>query len=78
MQQVKIEILETGDEAIGFSNDMLAVRKKSGEVEIFKFDTDSDGLPRLADKSILITYGDKDSKKITISNDDNTVEVGTF
>ena len=78
MQQVKIELLETGDEAIGFSNDMLAVKKKNGEVELFKFDTDADGLPRLADKSILITFGDKNSKKITISNDDNSVEVGTF
>ncbi|MEQ3694278.1 MAG: hypothetical protein ABNH16_09415 [Thalassolituus sp.] len=78
MKQVKIELLEEGDEAIGFSNDMLAVRKSSGEVEIFKIDTDDDGLPRLADSSILITYGDKNSKKVTISNDDNSVEVGTF
>ena len=78
MEQVKIELLEDGDEAIGFSNDMLAVRKANGEVEIFKIDTDDDGLPRLADKSILVTYGDKNSKKVTISNDDNSVEVGTF
>ncbi len=78
MKQVKIELLEEGDEAIGFSNDMLAVKKPSGEVEIFKFYTDDDGLPRLADNSIIITYSDKNSKKITISNDDNSVEVGTF
>lgn len=78
MHQVKIELLEDGDEAIGFSNDMLAIKKANGEIEIFKIDTDDDGLPRLADKSILITYGDKNNKKVTISNDDNSVEVGTF
>ena len=78
MHQVKIELLEDGDEAIGFSNDMLAIKKANGEIEIFKIDSDDDGLPRLADKSILITYGDKKNKKVTISNDDNSVEVGTF
>ncbi|MED5524640.1 MAG: hypothetical protein VX447_07810 [Pseudomonadota bacterium] len=78
MQQMKVELLEKGDEVIGFSNDMLAVKKASGEVEIFKIDIDNDGLPRLSDKSMLITYGNKKSKKVTISNDDNSVEVGTF
>ena len=57
---------------------MLAVRKKNGEVEIFKFDSDSNGLLRFANNSILITYGDQNNKKITISNEDNSVEVGTF
>ena len=38
MQQVKIELLEEGDEAIGFSNEMLAVKKANGEVEILKID----------------------------------------
>ncbi|WP_305406689.1 hypothetical protein [Photobacterium leiognathi] len=78
MQQIKIDLLEIGDEPIGFSNDMLAVKKSNGEVEIFKIDTDEDGLPRVADKSILIAFGDRKKKKVTISNDDNSVEVGTF
>ena len=41
MQQMKVELLEKGDEVIGFSNDMLAVKKASGEVEIFKIDIDA-------------------------------------
>ena len=54
---------------------MLAIEKSNGEVEIFTLNTDDDGLVRLANESVLITYGDKNRQKITISNDDNTIEV---
>ncbi len=76
--QIKIELLEKGDEVIGFYENKLAVKKKSGEVEIFILTIDEDKLPRIDEKSILITFGDGKNKKVTVKNKKSSVEVGTF
>lgn len=76
--QIRIEILEKGDEVLSFSDNKLAVKKKSGEVEIFILSMDKDNLPRIDHQSILITYGNPKSKKIAVTNKKTGVEVGTF
>ena len=76
--QIKLEILEKDDEVIGFSENKLAVKKKTGEVEIFVISFDEDNLPRIKEETILITFGDSKNRKVTLSKPDSSVEVGTF
>ncbi len=79
MQQLKLEILEKGDQVLNFSENRIAVKKKSGELEVFTLIIDHDSqLPRIADKSILITFGKKHVKKATIKDENTNFEIGTF
>ena len=73
--QIKIEILEKGDTVLNVWDNSIAVRKKNEDVEIFHYDLDGSGLPRLSENSILITKGNKVIKTV---NEDGSVEVGTF
>jgi len=73
--QIKIEILDEGDNVIAFSDNRLVVKKNTGEVEIYTILIEDKGLPRIAEKSVLITYGS--SRKISLKTEDG-LEVGTF
>lgn len=72
--QIKIEVLQKGDDVIGFSNDKIAIKRASGEVEIFTLIVDEEGLPRLYKDSVLLTFGT--SKKVSVQK--KGIEVGTF
>lgn len=76
--QIKIELLEKEDVVLGFSDNKLAVKKKTGEVEIFILTIDENNLPRISEKSILITFGDGSTKKVSVTNKNSDIEVGTF
>ncbi|MDR3114260.1 MAG: hypothetical protein LBU25_01935 [Treponema sp.] len=53
---MKIEILDDGDEVIGFSDNKVAIKKKSGELEIFIIEKDNNNIPRINPESLLITF----------------------
>lgn len=73
--QIKFEILKKGDTVLNVWENHIAVKKKSGEVEIYQFYLDEQGLPRLADNTILVTQG---KGSVTVTADDSEVEVFTF
>jgi hypothetical protein len=60
---MKIEILDAGDEVIGFSDNKLAIKKKNGEVEIFIIEIDNN-IPRIKSESLLITLKTGKTKRI--------------
>ena len=73
--QIKFEILKKGETVLNVWENHIAVQKKSGEVEIYQFYLDEDGLPRLSDNSILITHG---NGSISAKAENSTVEIKTF
>ena len=73
--QVKLEILKRGDTVLNVWENHIAVKKKSGEVEIFQFFRDEDGLPRLSDDIIFVTQG---NGSVSAKADGSTVEFTTF
>lgn len=73
--QIKFEILKKGETVLNVWENHIAVQKKSGEVEIYQFYLDEDGLPRLTDNTILITQG---NGSISAKAGDGTVEIKTF
>ena len=73
--QIKFEILEDGDSVLNIWENHIAVRKATGEVEIYQFYLDEEGLPRLAENTILVTQGDG---SVSIETEDDIVEVTTF
>lgn len=72
---IKFEILKKGDTVLNVWENHIAVKKKSGEVEIYQFYLDEQGLPRLTDNTILVTQG---KGSVTVTADDSEVEVFTF
>ena len=56
--QIRFEILEDGDSVLNIWENHIAVKKATGEVEIYQFYLDEEGLPRLAENTILVTQGD--------------------
>ena len=73
--QVRLEILKEGDSVFAVWDSHVAVKKASGEVEIFQYGLDEEGLPRLSPGTVLITYGEGSvSSKIK----GTTIEVSTF
>ena len=73
--QIKFEILKKGDTVLNVWENHIAVKKKSGEVEIFQFYLDEEGLPRLSENTVLVTQG---SGSISAKAEGSTVEVTTF
>ena len=73
--QIKLEILKRGDTVLNVLENHIAVKKKSGEVEIFQFFRDEDGLPRLSDDIIFVTQG---NGSVSAKADGSTVEFTTF
>lgn len=76
--KVKIEILDRGDEAIGFYENKIAIKKKSGDLEIFTLTYDENQIPRIDERSVLITFKSGKSVKASIADDDSNFEVGSF
>ena len=74
--EIKFEILQKGDTVLNVYEQSIVIKKKNGEVQIYNFHIYEDGLPRLNDNSILITFGNKTIKVKT--SDESSVEVGTF
>ena len=73
--QIKFEILKKGETVLNVWENHIAVQKKSGEVEIYQFYLDEDGLPRLSENTILITHG---NGSISAKADGSSVEITTF
>lgn len=73
--QVKIEILKKGDSVLNVWDNNIAVQKKNGDVEIFHYSLDENGLPRLSGNTLLITQGDG---VIRTHDAESGFEVGTF
>ena len=72
--QIKFEILKKGDTVFNVWENHIAVKKKSGDVEIYNFYLDDEGLPRLAENTILVTQG---NGSISVKSD-SSVEISTF
>lgn len=73
--QIKFEVLKKGDEVLNVWEGHIAVKRKNGDVEILQYYVDNDGLPRLDDNSVLITYG---KGSVTAKSDNSSVEITTF
>lgn len=73
--QIKFEILKKGDTVLNIWENHIAIKKKSGEIEIYQFFLDEEGLPRLSENTILVTYG---NGSISARSDGSTVEITTF
>ena len=76
--KVKIEILDQGDEAIGFYENQIAVKKKTGELEIFTLTYDENQVPRIEERSVLITFKSAKMAKASIADENGSFEVGSF
>ena len=75
---VSLEILKPGDSVLSVWDSHVAVRKPSGEVEIFQYYLDEENLPRLSEGKILITFGDGTIKAKTSDNEEESINVITF
>ncbi len=73
--QFKFGILKKGDTVLNVWENHIAVSRKSGDVEIFQFDLDKDGLPRLSGNTVLITQG---NRSISAKADGGSLEITTF
>lgn len=73
--QIKFEILKEGDMVLNVWENHIAVKKESGEVEIYPFYLDEDGFPRLSEHTILVTKGEG---SVSVTGEDDTIEVTTF
>ena len=73
--QIKFEILKKGDSVLNVWDGHIAVQKKNGEVEIYQFYLDEEGLPRLGTNTVLITQG---NGSISAKTDGSSVEISTF
>lgn len=73
--RIEFEILKNGDTVLNVWENHIAVKKKSGEVEIFQFYVDEEGLPRLSENTILVTHG---NGSISAGTMDSDVTITTF
>ncbi|HDG7829991.1 TPA: hypothetical protein PCJ94_003933 [Klebsiella quasipneumoniae] len=76
--RVKIEILDQGDEAIGFYENKIAIKKKTGELEIFTLAYDENLIPRIEERSVLITFKSSKTAKASIVDENDSFELGSF
>lgn len=56
--EVEIKILKDGDEIIGLWENRILIRHKDGTAEFFILEIDTNGYPRLNNKTWKITKGD--------------------
>lgn len=73
--QIKFELLSDGDEVLNVWDNKIAIKKPSGEVEIFQYYLDENNYPRLEQMTYLITRGDG---TIKVKSDDSSLEISTF
>jgi hypothetical protein len=76
--KIKIEVLDAGDEVIGFSENRIAIKKKSGEMEIITISFDENNIPRVDERTIVVTFKSSSSGKASIIDDKSGFEVGSF
>lgn len=76
--RVSLEILKPGDSVLSVWDSHVAVRKPSGEVEIFQYYLDGENLPRLSDGRILVTFGNGVIKTEVDEDDEDALRVTTF
>lgn len=76
--RVNLEILKPGDAVLNVWDSSVAVRKPSGEVEIFQYYLDNNGLPRLATVTFFITFGNGSVSAKSDEHDENSFEITTF
>lgn len=76
--KIRIEALDQGDQVIGFSENRIAIKKANGELEILTITFDENNVPRIDDRSILITYKSSATNKASIVDDQSDFEVGSF
>lgn len=76
--KIKIEILDQGDEAVGFSENRIAIKKRTGELEIFTLTYDENNVPRIDERSVLITFRSSSMIKTSIVDNDGDFEIGSF
>lgn len=73
-----LEILEENDEVIGYSDSRIAVKKTNGDVEIITIYFDDQGVPRVDERTVVITKKSSRGNKISIQNVTNGIEAGSF
>ncbi|MBP2303501.1 hypothetical protein [Azospirillum picis] len=73
-----LEILEENDEVIGYSDSRIAVKKTNGDVEIITIYFDDQGVPRVDERTVVITRKSSRGNKISIQNVTNGIEAGSF
>ncbi len=73
--QIRFELLNEGDEVLNVWDNKIAIKKPTGEVEIFQYYLDESNFPRLEQQTYLITHGDG---SIKIKADDSSLEISTF
>lgn len=85
--EVEIKILKDGDEIIGLWDNRVLIKHKDGSAEFFILEIDSNGYPRLNNKTWKITKGDgevhiikkeTEEKKVSNSKGGKTPKVITF
>ncbi len=77
--RVSLEILKPGDSVFSVWDSHVAVKKPSGEVEIFQYYLDKENFPRLSEGTILVTFGDGVVRTTVNEHDeDEAIEVTTF
>ncbi|MGG2041288.1 hypothetical protein [Burkholderia gladioli] len=76
--RIKIEALEKGDEIIGFSENRIAIKKETGELEILTLTFDENNVPRIDERNILITFKTGSTIKSSIVDDSGSFEIGSF
>jgi hypothetical protein len=73
---IKINILKKGDAVLFLNQDIAAVRRKNGEVDVYKLFYDENNLPRIdTENKTTIGYGDG---AITVTLDDAVTKITTF
>ena len=73
--EIRFEILGAGDSVINVWENHIAVKKKTGDVEIFEFYLDENNLPRLNENKIIITHG---KGSVSARGNDSSIEITTF
>ena len=76
--RVSLEILKPGDSVFSVWDSHVAVKKPSGEVEIFQYYLDEENLPRLSKGTVLVTFGNGKVSAKTDEDDENSIEITTF
>ena len=76
--KVRLEILDQDDEVIGFHENRIAIKKKNGEVEIISLVYDENNIPRIEERSVLITFKSTTAAKTSIIDDSGIFEIGSF
>ena len=76
---MKIKILKKGDSVISVSGNLIAVRRKNGEVDIIPIINDENGFPMIDTEHIVtLAYGNGSVESTVQSAGGNDVTLFTF